>query len=60
MMKDQLVPALVCPLLEEDVSPSTIKRAVARVLDIRLGQSICGEDPLRRAFAFEQARRLDA
>ena len=57
-MHDQLLPAFIAQLLAEGVEPEQIERAVARVQGIRPGQSIAGH-PLRRAFAFEQARLLE-
>lgn len=57
-MRDQLVPALIAQLLVEGVEPEQVERAVARVRDLEMGQSISG-DPMRRAFAFEQSRLLE-
>jgi hypothetical protein len=59
MMRDQLIPALIGQLLREGVAAEQIEKAVARVRDLRLGQSITGgESPERRAFVFEQTDRL--
>lgn len=58
MAREQLVPALICALLAEGVAPQTIERAVARMDKLRLGESICSGDPLRRAFSWEQAALL--
>lgn len=58
MMREQLVPALIAGLLAEGVEAEQIERAVARVRDIKPGQSISGH-ALRRAFAFEQAKLLE-
>lgn len=59
MMRDQMVPALFAALVHEGVDPALVERAVGRVLDIQLGESVTGGSPLLRAFAFEQARRLE-
>lgn len=58
-MRGQLVPALIASLLLEGVDPQTVEQAVARTCDIRLGQSISGDNPTYRTFAFEQAGLLD-
>lgn len=58
MIEGQRIPALISALLVEGVEAEQIERAISRVIDLKLGQSISGH-PLRRAFAFEQARRLE-
>lgn len=58
MMDAQVVPALIGALVREGVDPEAIERAVASVCDLRLGDDIA-PGPLVRAFAFEQARRID-
>jgi hypothetical protein len=58
MMHDQILPAFIAALLAEGVDAEQIERAVARVTDIKPGESISG-NPLRRAFAFEQQRLLE-
>ena len=58
MISEQILPAFIAQLLVEGVEPEQIERAVARTRDLRLGHSISGH-PLRRAFAFEQARLLE-
>lgn len=58
MIKDQILPAFISALLTEGVEAEQIERAVARVRDLQLGQSITGH-PLRRAFAFEQTKLLE-
>lgn len=58
MMKGQLIPAFIAALMVEGVEAEQIEKAVARVQSVKLGQSITGH-PLRRAFAFEQARLLE-
>ena len=60
MIEGQLIPALIAQLLIEGVEPWQIEGAVARVRDLELGESVTGDDSLRRAFAFEQAARLSA
>jgi hypothetical protein len=57
-MSGQAVPAFIAALMVEGVEAEQIERAVARVSDLRPGQSLSGH-PLRRAFAFEQARLLE-
>lgn len=60
MTHDQLIPALIAALLAEDVAPERIDAAVSQVRAIKLGDSIIpGDDPLFRAFAYEQAKRLE-
>jgi hypothetical protein len=58
MMKDQVLPAFIAQLIAEGVEAKQIEQAVSGVRSIRLGESITGDDPLRRAFAFEQADLL--
>lgn len=58
MMSEQLIPAFISSLLLEGVDPLLIERAVARVRDIKLGESISGSNPLHRSFAMEQADLL--
>jgi hypothetical protein len=58
-MREQMVPALLAALVDEGVDPGLVERAVGRVLAVPLGVSVTGDSPLLRAFAFEQARRLD-
>jgi hypothetical protein len=53
------MPAFIAQLLEENVEPAVIERAVGRVNSLQLGESITGNDPLQRAFAFEQAKLME-
>lgn len=57
-MRDQLLPAFIAALLAEGVDAEQVENAVARVRDLKLGQSISGH-PLRRAFANEQTKLLE-
>lgn len=57
MMSEQLLPAFIAALIAEGVEPEQIERAVDRVRGVLLGESIF-EDPLHRAFAFEQTDLL--
>lgn len=60
MIEGQKTPALISALIKEGVNAEIIEKAVARVLDVQLGQSISfGQGPTVRAFAFEQSRRLE-
>jgi hypothetical protein len=59
MTKEQAVISLIAKLItKRGVSAPTVERAIDDVLDIKLGDSITGENPLVRAFATEQATRL--
>lgn len=61
-MNDQTLSAFIGALLQEDVDPQAIALAVARVIDLRVGDDVTGptdlNTPLRRAFVHEQAERL--
>lgn len=60
MTKDQKIPALIAALIHAGVEPGVIEEAVKAVKRIPLGTSmIPGDDPLVRAFAFEQTRLLE-
>lgn len=65
MMREQLVPAFMAALMGEGVRPEQIERAVARVRDLPLGSNLLAtagsrhDEPLVRAFVFEQAGRLE-
>jgi hypothetical protein len=55
---EQALPAFIAALLAEGVEPSTIEQAASIVASIAPGRSVTGGDPLVRAFAFEQAKRM--
>lgn len=70
MMTGQVTPALLAALMGEGVSGRQIEMAVAAVRDVKLGTSISAlayrnpdlralEEPVIRAFVFEQAGRLE-
>lgn len=59
MVNEQKVPALIAGLIHAGVEPKVIEQAVAWACSIPLGRSVTGNDPLVRAFAFEQARLLE-
>lgn len=59
MMSEQAVIAFIADLiLKGGLNPEKIERSVDRVRDIKIGESITGDDPLIRAFAMEQSARL--
>ena len=58
-MHGHFIPAFIAALVAEGVDPRKIENAVGRVQCLRPGQSISGDDPMRRAFAFEQAKLLE-
>lgn len=58
LSSDQAVPALIAALVGTGVAPEAIETAVSRVLDLQIGASVSGGDPLVRAFATEQTARL--
>lgn len=60
MMREQKLIAFIAKLTKErGVSPLSIECAIDEVLDIKLAESITGEDPMVRAFSMEQAARLE-
>ena len=52
-----MLPALIAALILEDVSPTTVERAVARARTLDMAPSL-DMTALVRAFANEQAQRL--
>lgn len=60
MIKEQATIAFIAGLiLHCDVKPEQIEAAVNLVLDIKLGETICDDNQLIRAFSMEQASRLN-
>lgn len=59
MTSDQKIPALIAGLIQAGVQPAVIEEAVSWVTRIKLAQSVTGDDPMVRAFAFEQGARLE-